>query len=62
MKSPTSQQIRKARERAGLSRKDAADLIYKSVRTWEKWENGERTMDPAFWELWQRKLTEKNSD
>jgi DNA (cytosine-5)-methyltransferase 1 len=55
MKSPTPKQIRAARERAKLSRQEAADLIYKSVRTWEKWENGERTMDPAFWELWKQK-------
>ena len=51
MKSPTPAEIRKARERAKLSRADAAKLIYKSVRSWEKWETGERPMDPAFWHL-----------
>ena len=49
--SPTPAAIRKARERAKLSRADAAKLIYKSVRSWEKWEMGERPMDPAFWHL-----------
>ncbi len=59
MKSPTPEQIRKAREKAGLSRQEAAALIHKSVRTWEKWENGERTMDPAFFELWQLKVPKR---
>lgn len=55
MKSPRPREIRAAREAAGLSRQDAAALIYKSVRAWEKWEQGERAMDPALWELWQIK-------
>ncbi len=55
MKSPTAKQIASAREKAGLSRIQAAELIYKSVRTWEKWEMGERPMDAAFFELFQIK-------
>ena len=59
MEQPTAEQIRAAREQSGLSRIDAAKLIYKSVRSWEKWERGERPMDPAFWELWLIKAEEK---
>lgn len=55
-KSPTPNQVRKAREKAGLSRADAAALVYRSVRVWEKYETGERNMDPAVWELWQIKV------
>jgi len=56
MRPPNPKQMRAARERAKLSRKEAAALIYKSVRTWEKWENGERRMDAALWELWTIKV------
>jgi DNA-binding transcriptional regulator YiaG len=55
MESPTKETIRAAREAAGLTRVEAAALIYKSVRTWEKWETGERPMDPAYFELFQIK-------
>lgn len=58
MKKPTPRQIRSARESAKLSRTDAAALVYRSVRAWEKYETGERNMDPAIWELWQIKVRE----
>lgn len=51
METPTAAAIRQAREASGLSRAKAAELIHKSVRTWEKWEMDERPMDPAFFEL-----------
>lgn len=51
MNAPTAQEVRAAREAAGLDRTQAAALIYKSVRSFEKWEIGERPMDPAWWEL-----------
>lgn len=56
MKSPTPAEIRKARERAKLSRADAAKLIYVSPRTWEKYELGTLGMAPAYWELWRLKV------
>lgn len=55
-RTPTADEVRAAREAAQLSREDAAKLIYKSVRAWEKWELGERAMDPAFWTLFLLKL------
>lgn len=53
---PKPDEIRAAREAAGLSRRDAAALVYATVRGWEKWELGERSMHPAFWELFRHKL------
>ena len=57
-KAPSARQVRAAREAAGLSRTSAAALVYRSVRVWEKYETGERNMDPAIWELWQLKVRE----
>jgi len=53
---PTPEQIKQARESAGLTQTQAAELIYKGLRTWQGWESangssGHRNMDPAFWEL-----------
>lgn len=57
--SPSPADIKSAREkiqeRLGLGITEAkqwcAALIYKGLRTWQQWENGDRKMDPAFWEL-----------
>ena len=40
-----------ARKQLSLTQKKAADLIQVSQRTWQQWELGQRTMRPAFWEL-----------
>jgi DNA-binding transcriptional regulator YiaG len=56
---PPPAQIKAAREKFHLSRNDAADLVLSSVRSWEKWENGERRMHPAIWELFNIKLMMK---
>jgi len=42
---------KKARMDAGLTQTEAAILIYCSLGAWQKWEQGDRTMHPAFWEL-----------
>lgn len=55
-KPPSPKTIRTLRKRAKLSRTDAAAIIYKSEKTWTNWEQGEREMDPAFWELFNLKL------
>jgi hypothetical protein len=56
--SPSPDEIRAAREAAGLDQAQAAALIYHSARWWrmletpkdsERW----RPMDPALWEYWQ---------
>ena len=61
METPTPLQIKEARKKAGLTHKEAANLIYKSMRTWQGWETpegekGHRKMDAAFWELFKMKL------
>lgn len=53
---PTPEQVRAARERAGLTQTDAAVLVHTTLRTWQQWEAeagtvGHRSMHPAFWEL-----------
>jgi putative transcriptional regulator len=57
-RTPRPAEILAAREAANLTQEAAAKLIYKSKRAWEKWEYGERSMDPAFWEFWKIKLAE----
>jgi putative transcriptional regulator len=52
---PRPDEIRAARETAGLTQTDAAASIHCQLRTWQDWEAGKRRMHPAFWELWQRK-------
>lgn len=52
---PTAEQVAKARDRAKMTQAEAASLIYKKWRAWARYEKGLRTMDPAYWELWQIK-------
>jgi DNA-binding transcriptional regulator YiaG len=61
MNCPTPEQIKQARENAGLTQTQAATLIYKGLRTWQGWEasegeKGHRKMDAAFWELFMLKV------
>lgn len=60
MKAPAPEEIRAAREAAGLSQTAAAALIWKPLKTWQNWEApvdspSHRKMDPAFFELFQIK-------
>lgn len=50
-RNPAPDQIRRAREAAGLTQTQAAALIYCTLSAWQRWEAGERSMHPAFWEL-----------
>lgn len=52
MQSPTPEQVKAARTAAGHSQTQAAETIYKGLRTWQQWEKGERAMDPALFELY----------
>lgn len=53
--SPTPAEIRAAREAAGLTQTDAAELIYSTLSAWQRWEQAERAMHPALWELFRIK-------
>ena len=62
MEVPSPEQIKQAREQAGLTQTQAAAIIYKGLRTWAGWETpqgakGHRKMDAAFWELFKTKIT-----
>lgn len=55
-RNPTTQEIRAARESAGLTQTEAAALIHCTMRGWQDWESGARKMHPAFWELFRIKV------
>jgi len=55
MKSPTPEQVLRARKELSLTQTEAAAIIYKSLNAWQQWEAGKRDMDPAFWELFKIK-------
>lgn len=56
-RNPRPEVIVAARRAAGLTQTEAAALIYCSLRGWQQWEAGERPMHPAFWELWNWKVS-----
>ena len=57
--SPTPQQIKDLRLRAGLSQIAASALVHSALSTWQGWEYGRRKMHPAIWELFQIKVAAK---
>ncbi len=66
---PTPEQIREARNAAGLTQAQAATLLHKgkddkdASRYWQQWEAGKYKLDPALWELFLIKIKRsKNND
>lgn len=57
---PTCEQIKLARISAGLTKKQAADLIYSALRTWQQYESGDRRMHLGLWELFNIKCEKYN--
>lgn len=51
MRPPTPDQIRAARDAAGLTQTAAALLVHSTLRTWQDWERGIARMSGAHWEL-----------
>jgi DNA (cytosine-5)-methyltransferase 1 len=49
--SPTPADIRTARESADLTQAQAAAMVLVDLRTWQRWEYGERRMLPGNWKL-----------
>jgi len=56
-RTPSPEEIRAAREAAGLTQTEAAGLVHASMRAWQQWEAGNRRMHPAIWELWRIKAS-----
>lgn len=55
-RNPTPEEVRTAREVAGLTQTQAGALVHTTCRAWQQWEAGDRRMHPAFWELFQHKI------
>ena len=47
----TPEEVKAAREEAGLTQAEAAALVYIAKNTWQKWEYGERRIDEGTFEL-----------
>ena len=56
MSSQAPEEIRAARDAAGLSQTAAAELVHSKLRTWQQWEAGDRKMHPGLWELFRLKI------
>ena len=53
---PTPEQVRAARDKAGLSSAQAGALVHTTARVFQQWAAGDRKMHPAMWQLFQLKL------
>lgn len=47
VRSPTKEEVRAAREAAGLSQAAAAERVHARLRTWQDWEYGHNRMPVA---------------
>lgn len=54
-RNPNPEEIRAAREGAGLTQTQAGALVYSGLRAWQEWEAGRRTMHPQLWEAFRVK-------
>jgi DNA-binding transcriptional regulator YiaG len=59
MDNPKPEDVKAARQAAGLTQTQAGALVHTTVRVWQQWEAGDRAMHPAFWELFLLKAKEK---
>ena len=48
--------FRQARLAAGLTQREAAELLGVKLRRWEAWEQGENPMHQVFWDTFTLKL------
>ena len=56
---PNPYEIIGMRTNARLTQKQAADIVFSGLRTWQQWEAGDRRMHPAIWELFLIKTNQK---
>lgn len=57
---PSPSEVRAAREAAGLTQSQAAELVHATPRNWQQWEDctggtNARRMHPGLWELFRIK-------
>lgn len=55
---PAPEQVRAARDAAGLTQTAAAALVYSTLSAWQRWEQGDRRMHPGLWELFRIKTAQ----
>ena len=51
LNAPSKEEIKKAREAAGLTQVQAAELVGVIERAWQRYEAGDRAMSAAMYEL-----------
>jgi putative transcriptional regulator len=56
---PEPAAIREARVSAGLTKAEAAKMVYATDRHWRYWEGGHHAMNPALWELFLIKVAQR---
>jgi len=54
-RNPSKEEVRAAREAAGLTQTAAAALVHATCRSWQQWEAGDRRMHPGLLELFRIK-------
>ena len=53
---PSAAEIRELRERAGLTKAEAATMVHAIERSWRHWESGAHRMPAGLWELFRIKV------
>ncbi|PUE43638.1 hypothetical protein B9Z34_02075 [Limnohabitans sp. Hippo3] len=56
LKSPQPDQVKVTRQALGFTQKESADMVHYSLRAWQLWEAGDRTMPAGVWELFLIKI------
>tara|TARA_R100000008_G_C3451179_1_gene99442 strand:- start:120 stop:350 length:231 start_codon:yes stop_codon:yes gene_type:complete len=55
LRAPTPKEIKDLRTKTGLTVAQAANLIHKTARSFQRWERGDGDMPLAYWELFELK-------
>lgn len=58
---PTPDQVRAAREAAGLTQREAGELIWVTADAWRQWESGIRRMMPVAWWAFNKRAAARRS-
>lgn len=56
---PMPADIRALREQAGITQSDAAKRVCVTLRTWQRWEAGDRAISPGHWRLCKMRIRAK---